>query len=173
RLGESHVGELGRVGDHVAHGEDVSIGGALGAIGDDEVPIVYLDFGALTEQVLTAWSTSDRHDDHVNLDVVAALDADGGAALLGTVTRHRHAGANIDTALLEGAANHADHFGVTTGEDRGQELEHGHLGAHIAEHRGDLAPDGAPADHGRGRRQRGEVQELIGRHHDRAVDVET
>ena len=70
-----------------------------------------------------------------------------------------HPGAHVDPPLLERALDDAGHVVVAAREDLGEGLEDGDLGAQVAEVRGELAADRAPADDRRpsraGRRARG------------------
>jgi len=74
---------LGRVGDHVTNGVDVRIGGALLSVSDDEAAVVDLDAGALGHEALGSRTATDRHDDHVDADVIATFDGDRRRSFLG------------------------------------------------------------------------------------------
>ena len=70
-------------------------------------------------------------------------------ALLRRVPGDVDAGANLDAALLERAADDTRDLGVTAGEDRRERLEDGDGRTHVGEQRRELTADGAPADDGR------------------------
>src|SRR5579875_2321649 len=172
-LGEADVGQL-RGGHHVAAGVHARLAGPHVLVHLDEPPLVHLDLRALEAELLGQRPAADGDHDGLHLDVLAVPEVHGrGAAVLGgRVTGHRHAGADVDAPLLEGAHNDVGDDLVALGQELGQRLEARDLGAEVGEQRGELAADGAAADDdGRGG-QLLEVEHLVGGEHEPAVDVE-
>ena len=81
-------------------------------------------------------------------------------------------GADVDAAPLEALLDDLGDVLVEAREDLREGLEDGDLGAEVGEQRRELAPDHAATDDGGALRQLADRQELVGRHHDLAVDVE-
>ena len=117
-------------------------------------------------------SPTDRQHHGVDGDVLAVAEADGGPRPVGRVPVHLHPGVDVDPPLAKRARHDADHVAVASRQQRRQRLEHRDLAAEVREHRGELAADGAAADHGHRRRQSVERQDLVGGEHQPAVDVE-
>ena len=133
-----------------------------------------LDLGAVQAQVVRQRPPADRHHHRLHGDVFAVAEVDGGRAAVAArrVAGHRDTGADLDAPLLERPQHHVRHVLVAAGQDLGQGLQDGHLGAQIGEHGGELAADGPAADDHRGGRQLLEVQHLVGGQDQVAVDLE-
>ena len=79
---------------------------------------------------------------------------------------------DLHPPLLERPLDDLRRVLVDAGQDLRQDLEHGHLAAHVGQHRGELATDRPAADDDGGSRHLRYRQQLVGRHDDLAVDVE-
>src|SRR5918997_5612874 len=171
RLGEADVGELRR-GDAVPHGPHAVLAGLAQLVDQDEASLVELHLGAVEAEVVGGGLAADRHDHHIGLDGVGAVDVDHRAAVARFVAGDLDPGAHLDAPLLEGALDDRGHVLVTPGQDLGQRLEHRDLRAEVGHHRRELAADGAAADDHGGAGQRRRPQDLVRRHDDRARGLE-
>ncbi|CAB4895615.1 unannotated protein [freshwater metagenome] len=150
RLGVADVRQLRRV-DEVADGVDARLAGATELVDFDETTVAHAYTGAGEAELISEGTAADRHDDGIDLEVFVLTEVHRGAApaiggLLGRVTAHRHAGADIDVLLLEAAHHHVGEVGVKTRKHLGQAFEDGHRGAEIGKGGCELAPDGPTAD---------------------------
>ena len=136
-------------GDEVADCVDPVLRGAQVLVDDDEASLVHFDGGVLEPEGLRQGPAADRHDDHVGRHLLAFAEEHGGALSPGvwplTVTPVR----TSIPRRLERAGDDVDDVGVAARQHLGQGLEDGHLGAEVGDHRGELAADGAAADHDR------------------------
>ena len=170
-LGEAAVREL-QPGDDVAHGVDAVDGGAAALVGDDEAA-VERDAGLLVAQPVGDRAAADGDEQQVGDELVAALEVHRHGVEPSCVRRlEPHAGAERDAALAERALQGRAHGGVLRGDEPGQRLDDGHLGAERAHDGGELDPDDAAAEHDDALGHGIERQRLVAGH-DRPADLET
>ena len=84
RLGEAHVGQLGRSGDHVAHRPHVRARGSAESLGHHEASLVKTTPVPSAKQTLGARPATDRDHDHRHLHLATVGERDDGAQSVGT-----------------------------------------------------------------------------------------
>ena len=170
-LDEPDVGE-GRRGDGVADRPHAGLAGAADVVDLDEPALVDLHRGAVEAEVVGVGLPADRHDDDV--DVEAPRRRPGRwcpsrvgewPSTLASVRMSMPRPLKLFSMTLVTSLSRP-------GRIFGQRLEDRDLGAEVGEQRGELAADHAAADDGGALRQLADREELVGRHHDLAVDVE-
>ena len=159
-----------RPGHDVAHGVHAVDRGAAALVGDDEAAVEG-DPGLLVAQAVGDRAATDGDQQQVGDELVAALEAhrDGRPVVLGRL--EPHAGAEGDAALAERPLQRGADRGVLGGDEPGEGLDDGDLGAERAHHRRELDADDAAAEHddtaGHGIQRQGTVAG-----DDRATDLE-
>ena len=159
------MSQLGRR-HQVTDREDAGGARAHPLVDTHETPLVDLDARAVGQEAVGERAPPDRHHDRLHLELLPVAEEHSRVVALGLVTGDDHAGAHRDPALGEGPHDHAGHVRVAAGEDLRQGLQQRDLHAEIDEQRGELAADGARADHGRRLRELAERQHLV-----RGLDV--
>ena len=167
---EAAVGEL-QAGHDVADGVRVLEVGAQPLVGEHEAAL-HRDALLVVAQAGGRRPATDRDEEQLGLDDVAALDGHGDAAVGRLDALERRAGAEGDAALAEGALQHLRRGLVLGGDQPGQGLDDGDLGAEGAPHARELDADDTAAEHDHRRRHPVEAQRLLGGDHALAVDLE-
>ena len=143
-------------------------------------PLVDTDIAALVDldprvpghQSVGERAAADRHQDRLDLELLAIPEDHRGVITVGLVPGDHDASPHGDAALGERPDDHVGHVLVATGKDLGQGLQQRDLHTEIGQHRGELAADGTGADHRRRARKFTEVQQLVRGQHVTAVDLE-
>ena len=152
---EAAVREL-QAGDDVADGEDAVDVGAAALVGLHEAA-VHLDADLLVAEAVGGRAATDGDEQQVGLDDGAALDGDLHAGV--GRSRRDSNGVPVWKAILrlrKARSSTLDDGLVLGGDQPGERLDDGDLGAERPPHAGELAADDAAAedDHGGGDRAR-------------------
>ncbi|MGY3082320.1 hypothetical protein ACVWZZ_008728 [Bradyrhizobium sp. LM6.10] len=155
RLDADHAFMLGLVREHrgtrdVADGIDAGDVGVAVAVDHDDAAIGF-DAELFEAEILDIADDADRRDHPLELgrDRLALAVVDGGDDAVGLLLQLRDLGRghDLDALLLETLAGKAGDLGVLDRQDLRQHLDHGDLGAHGVEERGEFDSDRAGADH--------------------------
>ena len=168
---EPAVGQL-QAGDDVADGVHALDVGAAALVGEHE-PALHRDALLLVAQAVGRRPATDRDEQQLGLDHVAALDGHGDAVVGGLHGLERRAGARDDAALAERAFERLRRRLLLAGDEPGECLDDRDVGSERAPHAGELAPDDAATQHHDRRRDPVEPQGVLGGDDPLAVDVET
>ena len=130
------------------------------------------DAGLVVPEPVGDRAAADGDEQQVGLDGVAVLEGDRhGVAGLGRAGE-LHPGLNAILRLRKDRSSMLGDGLVLGGDEPGQRLDDGHLGAERAEHGGELDADDAAAEHDDARRDEVERERLLAGH-DPAADLET
>ncbi len=158
-------------GDDVADGVDAVDVGAAALVGEHEAAL-HRDALLLVAEAVGGGAATDRDQQQLGLDDVAALDGHGDAGVGVLDALERRAGAEVDLALAEGPLEGLGGRLVLDRDEPGERLDDGDLGAEAGPHAGELAADDAAAEHDHRRGHAVEAQGVLGGEHPLAVDLE-
>ena len=154
-LGEADVGQLGCPATTSPTAHTPSAARAHGSVGDHEAPVVHHDPGPGGHQALGAGPAADRDHHGVDGELLAVVEVttvpwpDG---IRGVALEPRRPPSRRCPASGRSGPPTSTTSSSHPAEDARERLEDGDRGAEVAEHRGELAADGAAADHRHRRR---------------------
>ena len=167
---EAAVREL-ETGHDVADGVHAVEVGPAALVGEHEAA-VHGDALLVVPEAVGGRPAADRDQEQLGLDHVPALDGDGDALVGDLDALEGGAGAEVDLALAEGALERLRRRLVLDGEEPGEGLDDGDVGAEGLPDARELAADDAAAQNDHGGGYPLEAQRMLGGDHPLAVDVE-
>ncbi len=159
-----------RPGSDVADGEDAGDVGAQ-ALVDEHPAALHGDALLLEAHARGVRPAADGHEQQLGVEDLAVLEGDVHARVVLRRRGEADAEAERDAALAEGALERLGAGDVLVGDEVGQRLDDGDVGAEGLPDAGELHADDAAAEHDHALGDVVEVEGLVGRH-DAAADVE-
>ena len=145
--------------------------GAAALVGEHE-PAVHRDALLVVPEPVGRRAATDRDEQQLGLDHVAALDGDRDAVVGDLEALERRAGADLDLALRKARSSALDDASSSAATSRGSASTIVTSAPKLRPHAGELAADHAAAEHDHRGRHPVEPQRVLGGEHPLAVDVE-